>query len=84
MGAAPKGTVRLVDGREVTVDVSTLKQREWRAFWTPGASTEEEDRIISRLTSLSVDELADLLRDDFRRIVSKIIDLANRPLDDPN
>jgi hypothetical protein len=83
MGASPKGTVTLSDGREIAVDVSTLKVKEWRAFFNPSFSTDEEDKIVSRLSGLSVDQLQDLLRDDFRRLFDKIIELSNRPLDDP-
>lgn len=83
MGANSKGSVTLADGRSVDIDVSTLTVREWRLLWSPAASTDDEDRIVSRLTGMNVDELQDLLRDDFRRLFTRIIELSNSPLDDP-
>lgn len=82
MGASPKGTVQLADGTSITVDVSTLKVREWRALWNAATPVEEEDKIVSRLTGLSTDAIEDMARDDFRRLFEKIIELSNRPLDD--
>lgn len=83
MGASPKGSVTLADGRVINVDVSTLKLKEWRKLWSPSITSDEEDKIVSRLTNLSIDELQELLRDDFRRLFQTIVDLSNRPLDDP-
>lgn len=83
MGASPKGSVTLGDGTTVTVDVSTLKVKEWRALWNPATSVDVEDEIVSRLTGMTVDALGELARDDFRRLFEKIIELSNRPLDDP-
>lgn len=82
--ATPKGIVTLSDGREIPVDVSTLKIREWRLFWNASASDEDVDKVVSRLTGLKVEAVGDLLRDDYRLVMDKIIQLSNRPLDDPN
>lgn len=82
MGASPKGTVTLSDGQEITVDVSTLKIREWRSFWNAKSDPDEDDKVIARLAGLTVEQLQDLLRDDYRRVFEKIMSLSNRPLDD--
>ncbi len=83
MGASCKGTVKLSDGREITVDVSTLKNREYRNFMLGIWTLKDEDALITRLTGVSADDLGEMLREDFRRIFDKIVELANRPLDDP-
>lgn len=83
MGASCIGTVKLSDGTEATIDVSTLKNKEYRNFVTGAMTVEEEDALISRLTGLSVEYLGDMLRDDFRRLYLKFVELANHPLDDP-
>lgn len=82
MGA--KQTVILSDGREVTVDVSTLTQREFRNFFNPATPDADGDKVVSRLTGLKTKEIGDLLRDDYRRVMAAVIDLSNRPLADPN
>ena len=79
-----KDVVVLSTGVEVTVDVSTLKQKEFRGFFDVSVSEKESDKVVARITGLKVSEVGDLLRDDYRRIMSKIVELANRPLSDPN
>lgn len=79
-----KKEITLSGGRKVTVDVSTLTQREFKGFFDPRVSDDVSDKIIARLTGLNPDDLLDMLRDDYRRILESIIQLANRPLDDPN
>lgn len=79
-----KGNVTLSDGREITVDVSTLKQKEFRGMFSVEVSDKESDKVIARITGLKVAEVGDLLRDDYRRVMTKIVELANRPLQDPN
>ena len=82
MGA--KKVVRLSDKEDVEVNVSTLTQKEYRGFFDGRVSDKESDRVISRLCNVKVDYVEKLLRDDYRRLLDTIIELANRPLDDPN
>jgi hypothetical protein len=79
-----KGTVTLNDSSEVSVDVSTLKQKEFRGFFDVSVPDKDSDKVVARLTGLKLAQINDLLRDDYRRIMSKIVELANRPLSDPN
>lgn len=79
-----KGTVTLSDNREVSIDVSTLKQKEFRGFFDISVPDKESDKVVARITGMKVSEIGDLLRDDYRRIMSKIVELSNRPLSDPN
>jgi hypothetical protein len=79
-----KDSVTLSTGAEVVVDVSTLKQKEFRGFFDVAVSDKDGDKVVARITGLKVSEVGDLLRDDYRRIMSKIVELANRPLSDPN
>lgn len=83
MGASPKGTVKLSDGREINVDVSSMTVKEWRMIWSP-VNDEAQDILYAKLTGMKPEEFSDMLRDDHRRITQKIIDLSNRPLDNPN
>jgi hypothetical protein len=76
--------ITLSTGEKVTVDVSTLKIKEWRDFWKPQTPDRDTDAVIARLTGLKEEAIPDLLRDDFRLIMDTIITLSNRPLDDPN
>ena len=84
MGASPKKTITLSDKKEITIDVSTLTQREFRGFFDPRTTDEESDKILGRLCGEKSEYIANLLRDDYRRIMDAVVGLANRPLDDPN
>ena len=82
MGATKQ--IVLSTGMKVTVNVSTLTVREWRGFFDVASSDESSDEVIARLTKLKVDDFLDMVRDDYRLILKTIMDLSNRPLDDPN
>ena len=84
MGVSPKKVITLSDGREVNADVSTLTQKEFRGFFDPRVSDKASDKVIARLCNEKLEYIEGLLRDDYRRVLDTIIQLANRPLDDPN
>jgi len=84
MGASHKKTIRLSDRREITVDVSTLKQSEFAALFNPDTSQDFIYELFGRLCNEKVKSFTNILRDDYRRIIDAVITLANRPLDDPN
>lgn len=79
-----KSNIVLSDGREIVIDVSTLKQKEFRGFFSVTVSDEESDKVVARITGMKIKEVGDLLREDYRRIMTKIVELANSPLSDPN
>lgn len=84
MAAVPKKTIKLSDGREVAVDVTTLTRKEFRGFWDVRVSDKESDAVIARLCNEKTEFIETLLNDDYRRIFDTVVTLANRPLDDPN
>ena len=82
MGAKRK--LELADGKKITVDVSTLKVKEWRGLFDTSIPDEESDAVLARLCGLSVEEVPDMLRADLRLIFLTVIELSNSPLNDPN
>ena len=82
MGVSEK--IKLSDGRELKVDVSTLTMREWRGFWDVKVTDEESDLVLSRLTGLEASDIPDMLRDDYRLVLQTVTSLSNKPLADPN
>lgn len=80
----PSGTIKISTGEEIPVDVSTLTQKEWRNFFSNTTSGDDDDKVLARLTGKEVKFFDSLTRDDYRRIFDKVVQLANRPLDDPN
>lgn len=81
---APTKVIRLSDGKEIEVNIATLTQREYRSFFRPDTDDANDERVMARLCNVKTEYIASLLRDDFRRVMDAIVDLANRPLDDPN
>ena len=79
-----KKNITLSDGVEITVDSSSLLQKEFRGFFDPRVSDKASDKVMARLSGVKVDYIEGLLRDDYRRLLDTIIELANRPLSDPN
>ena len=84
MGASPKRTINLSDGQVVNIDVSTLTRKELRGFFDPRISDKTSDKVLARLSSTKLEYIEGLLNDDYRRILDTVIELANRPLDNPN
>ena len=82
MGASKQ--IELSTGKKLTVDVSTLTVREWRDFWDPKAPDSSGDEVLARCAGIKSDAVLDMTRDDYRLILKTIMDLSNRPLDDPN
>lgn len=81
----PFGEFKLRDGRVITFgDFYDLTQKEWREFLGPGGSAKDEDELIARLTSLEFEEIENLLRLDWQRLVRELILRVNNPLTDPN
>lgn len=66
------------------VDVSTLTRKEFRGIFDPRVSDKKTDEMLARLCGEKLDYIEGLLNDDYRRILDAVIELANRPLDDPN
>jgi len=78
-------TVKLSNGREITVDIGRISVREYRALFDPAQKQEDEDSTIAKVAGLAVDELLDLSQPEYRRIVQAMLADAKQPLDaDPS
>lgn len=78
------GEVTLLDHTTVTVDISSLKHKEWVEMLTPGTSDEDTNVIAARLCGLTVEQVENLPEVDYRRIFQKVFELVRQPLSDPN
>lgn len=61
-------TVKLSNGREITVDIGRISVREYRALFNPEQKQDDEDSTLAKVAGLAVDELLDLSQPDYRRI----------------
>jgi hypothetical protein len=74
----------LSDGREITFDLSQMTLREYRGLFDKKQPQEAEDRVISKISGLTLDEYLDLPQPDWRRMLSAFFKKAREPLADPN
>ena len=78
-------TVKLSNGREITVDIGRISVREYRASFNPEQKQDDEDGTLAKVAGLAVDELLDLSQPDYRRIITAMLADAKQPLDaDPS
>ncbi|HNZ02390.1 MAG TPA: hypothetical protein PLS77_14160 [Anaerolineaceae bacterium] len=78
-------TVKLSNGREITVDIGRISVREYRALFNPEQKQDDEDSTLAKVAGLAVDELLDLSQPDYRRIITAMLADAKQPLDaDPS
>ena len=78
-------TVKLSNGREITVDIGRISVREYRALFNPEQKQDDEDSTLAKVAGLAVDELLDLSQPDYRRIITAMLADAKQQLDaDPS
>lgn len=80
MGAIKKD-ITLSDGQTVTLDISELRRKDWIRFWD---GMDGENEIIKRYSSLTDEQMDNMLDKDFRMLVQEFITLRNKPLESPN
>lgn len=72
------------DGREITLDLSRLTLREYRALFDRAQPQADEDATAVKVSGLSLDEYLDLSLDDNKRLWRALFRKAREPLSDPN
>jgi len=74
----------LLDGREITFDISKISLREFRALIDPDRPDEEGDELLGRCAGLDAEEVADLPYPEYRKLTRAFFAKAREPLSDPN
>lgn len=77
-------TVKLHDGRELTIDLNAISIKEWRTMFSRDTEIDESDQILARIVGLSLAELQDLSQPDYRAVAVAVRDAGTAPLSDPN
>lgn len=78
-----KAEVKLFSGKQVGIDLMKASAKEWRLITNPKTTEEEEFAILAKVTSIKVEELAELAQPDYRMIVDAFIRLGTQPLTNP-
>ena len=76
--------ITLSNGREITFDLGKMSLREYRGLFSKEQPQDEEDKIISRVSGLELDEYLDMPQPDWRRLMTALFKKAREPLADPS
>jgi hypothetical protein len=74
----------LTDGREITIDLSVITVREYRALFDKKQKQEDEDATLAKACGLTAEDILDMSQPDFRRLAAAFFKTAREPLADPN
>lgn len=78
-----KLSVTLSDGREVIVDLSKITIKEHRSLFSADNKQENEDRLLSHVCGLKVEEFQNLPTWDWKLITDTYFWLFKNPTFDP-
>lgn len=76
--------VTLSDGREVTVDLSKITIKEHRSLFDAADKQENEDRLLSRVCGMSLEDFQNLPAIDWKLLTECYFWLFRNPVFDPN
>ncbi len=77
-------SVKLQDGREITINLAAITIQEYRNMIKSDAPEEEGDTILAKTAGLQPDELRTLDLITYKRVVAAFWKTVNEPLADPN
>jgi hypothetical protein len=61
-----------------------ITMREYRSLFAPSIAPEDDDKVYAKALGLSADELVDLPQPDYRAACFAVLEVARKPLKDPN
>ena len=64
------------------IDLRKISVIEWRTLWLPGNDA-EGDAILSRVSSIPLEEIQKLNFYDYRALCDAVREKARKPLEDP-
>ena len=73
--------ITLKDGRQITLDLYAVRQREYIEFYTGKLTQEGDAEFLSRVTGLPVDEIVALSLGDWRRIIQGLRSAVSAPVE---
>ena len=75
--------ITLSNGREITFDFSKLTLREYRQLFDKKQTPDEEDRIVSLVSGIPLEEYQDMTYLDWKRLLLAFFKRSREPVD-PN
>jgi len=74
--------MKLINGREISVDLTKVTIKEWRLMWRLDTDNTISDAIFGRCIGLTAEEMEELPFTDFQKIAKAIRETAAHPLED--
>lgn len=72
------------DGSEITVDLTQISLREYRALFDKTQTPEEEDAVLCRVFGLTLEEYQTLPYQTWKRLTMLFFERARSPLAEKN
>jgi len=72
------------DGRKVEIDLNKLSLKEWREFISSAQPYDEGDAMLARIVGMKPEEIEELGYMDYRKLATRIFEIARNPVSDPN
>ena len=61
-----------------------ITMREYRSLFDQSTTPDQDDRVYAKALGLTADELVDLPQPDYRQACYAVLDVARKPLENPN
>ncbi len=74
----PMALYKVKEGLEVSIDMNNVTIKEWRSLFDNSHTFEEDDAIVSKITGLSIDTLANLTQPEYRRLFHAIVEASKQ------
>lgn len=74
----------LNNGKEINFDISKITRKDYKGFFDKTVTEEDDDKKLSRVSGLTVDEIESLEYPEYRRFISAFYKKCREPLADPN
>jgi len=65
------------------IDLRNISVTEWRSMFNGKQPERDGDKILSKVSGLTVEQIQALPLYDYRALFSAVLDKASKPLDDP-
>ena len=72
------------DRKEITIDLTKITLREYRALFDKSQKPEEEDAVLCRVFDMTLEEYQTLPYPTWRKLTELFFERARSPLSDPN
>ena len=74
-----KMTITLYSGRQVTIDLMQITDKEWRSLFSKDTKDEDENALLSKVAGLTSEEIQQLKLPELKQITETLLELGMQP-----